>query len=425
MSETRSISLLVCPKDSPVVIQSGYAKIAQYVTPYLMEAGYDVRLHCPVGNAYNTTFWTEPHSKKEFQVWGGGGGAYGEDVIPAHIQSIQRETGKPGFLFFIGDVIALERIPAYCRDNGLLAAAWGAVDWEWPTPRGALERWQPYYRAWSMSHHGHRVLQQDGLKNLMDPLWFGVNPEVWKPLDRSEYPRSMASLGYTEDTFNVFSCFANQYQRKGEYEMFQAVGEFHKRHPEANIRFFALTQVRRDWDLAALVEHLRLQDIVTLSDDYRSLRGMYQEEDVARAMNMADVVLSVGYEGFGFQTIEAQCINKCVIGLDAAATPELLHTGIKIPVEKEFMYQNLLRRALPNGLKLVEALEKAWYLKQEGHKWNGRPWILENLTWDICGKKLVQRMNAIEQSIADEDLHGPPGPGPLALRRSGEEVTAE
>lgn len=410
------ISVLLNPKDSPALVASGYGKIAQYVAPMLMDLGYDVRLHCRIGHEYSTINWVEPLSGRELQIWSGGDGPYGENLTIPHLQRLSKETQKPGTLLFIGDVLALNQIPKFCQDGHVAAATWGAADWESPTPKWATDKFRPFNKAWSMSHHGHRVLQEAGLQNLLEPLWFGCNTDVWKPEDRGAFPTMMESMGYREDTFNVFSAFANQYQRKGEYEMFLSIAEFHRRHPEANIRFFVFSQIRRDWDLVALAEHLGIRDLVRFSDDYTHIMGEYTERDVAQMMNCSDAVLSLGYEGFGFQTIEAQALNKPVIGFGAAATPELLGpgNGILVAPAKEFMIPNMIRRLLPSEAGVVEALEELWRTKDDARWKNGRKWILENLTWKHTMAGLKDRMKSFEDSLAEDGQLGPPAPGALA-----------
>jgi glycosyltransferase involved in cell wall biosynthesis len=414
MSDESRISLLVNPKDCSALVHSSYAKLAQYVAPALMDR-YDVRLHTTVGFQMNTLTWTEPHSKKTLEFWSGGSGAYGEDIIPLHLRALQQETKKPSVLMFIGDTIALDQVPKWARSREIPAVAWSAIDWEWPTPKWALEKLGSFLRLWPMSRHGHNVLTQDHLPNLGPPLWLGCNTDIWKPDDRSKYPQVMQSMGFRDDTFNVISVFANQWLRKGEYEMLAALGDFHRQHPEAKIRFFGLTQVRREWDLAALSEHLGIQDIVRWSDDYSHVMGKYPEEDVAMMVNAADCVMSLGYEGFGFQTIEAMALNKPVIGLNAGATPELLRTGILVPPAKDYMFTNMIRRVLPDGPKVVEALWHVYQNRDDKRRWSGgRQWVLDNFTWKIANEAVLGQLRDLEQRIADEDLLGMGAPGPLA-----------
>lgn len=423
MDET-TVSILLNGKDNPALVPSGYGKILQYVAPLLMDMGYDVRLHCAVGHQHGTIDWEEPHSKRLLQIWSGGSGAYGEDITQLHLNRLTQETKKPGVSLFIGDVIALNQLPQMCRDGQLAGAAWGAVDWEHPTPRYIADKFSAFNHVWSMSKHGQRVLEEGGVRNQLPAVWFGVNPEIWKPEDRSNYPKIMESMGFQEDTFNVFSCFANQYQRKGEYEMFMALAEFHRRHPEAKVRFFAMTQVRRDWDLVALAETLGIRDIVRFSDDYTHVMSEYREEDMAKMMNAADCVLSIGYEGFGFQTIEAQALNKPVIGFQAAATPELLKAGIMVPPAKDYMQPSLIRRFLPDETGVVTALEEIWRTKDDKKRWShGRPWVLDNLTWAHTAKGLKANMRRLEQTITDQGLSGPAPPGALALERAKHQRT--
>lgn len=420
------------PKDNPVLIPSGYGKVAQYVPHYLQDAGWEVRLHCRIGHEMNVVEWVEPHSGNKYEIWSGGDGMYGESVVPSHVAKLSEVAKKPAHVLFCGDVAGLGPLCDWLGRHEVIGSAWCAVDWEYPTPKHALDRHKTFFRTFPFSHHGHRVLVQDGLQNVLDPVWFGVNPKIWHPYDPSEYPkdapydRVMESMGFRRDGFNVFSAFANQFQRKGEYEMMYALREFNRRHPEAKIRFFAFTQVRRDWDLPALAEHMGVKDIVRWSDDYKHIMGAYPEQDVALMMNASDVVLSMGYEGFGLQTCEAQALGKPVIGFNAGATPELLKAGILVPSRKDIMWSPMFRRPLPDEDRLVDALEEMWLAKQEGRKWdNGRKWVHGNLTWDHTGKALVERLEAIEQALADEEIFGPPPPGPLAQRMAKEQVVVE
>ncbi len=417
----RPFNVLLCPKDSPALIPSGYGKIARYVAPILMDLGYEVRLHCPVGHVHGAMHWTDPRTGRDMEIWTGGEGPYGENIIPAHLQRLSATNRKPTITLFIGDTIALNALPQLMREGHVVGAAWSAVDWESPTPQFAKDRLAPWLRTWSMSQHGHRVLERDGVTNLLPPLWFGVDTELWKPQDRGTLPNVMASMGFRDDTFNVFSCFANQYQRKSEYEMFLAVSEFAKRHPDAKTRFFCMTQVKRDWDLMGLADTLGIREFTTFSSDYAHIMGDYEEEDVAAMMNVSDCVLSLGYEGFGFQTVEAQALNKPVIGFDAAATPELLQSGLLVPPIKEYMLPQMLRRLLPDEEGIVQALEEVWRSKGDTQRWSkGRRWVQNTLTWNHCAKGLGDRLDALDRVLEDDLVFGPAPPGPIARQRAAE-----
>lgn len=425
----RSLSLLVHGKDSPIFVQTGYGKLLQYVSPLLQDANWITRLHCPVGQPYGEAVWREPRSGKEIIVWGGGEGTYGENIVPAHMARLKEQSGgKDPMLLFIGDLVGLDRIIQWNKSDRLLSAAWCAVDWESPTPDWMLDKTNSFYRAWSMSRFGHEVLKQDGAKNLLDPVWLGVNPDVFKPMDKSQFPDLFESMGYSDDGFNVFSCFANQHMRKSEYEMLSAIGEFHKWHPEAKIHFYGLTQVRRDWDFAATTKHLGLEGLVSWSDDYAQHMQEYTEEEVAAMINCADACLSLGYEGFGLHTIEAQSCAKPVIGFGAAATTELIKggAGLLVPPERDFMHQNNIRRLFINKEMLVTALEKAYDLRKDRQRWDkGRRFVLQNATWRHTGEALVKNLEAIEQSVADEELLGPLPPGPHAKELAEQQVVLE
>lgn len=428
MTESRSVSILAHTKDSPALVASGYARLGQYTAPALMDAGYDVKLFCPVGHQSSTIQWEEPHSKRVLDIWSLGNGSYGEDIVPAHLANLERLTGKPGILLFAGDVIALDHIIRLNRERQITSVAWGAVDWEWPSPQHARDKWSSFYRAWPMSHHGCSVLGRDRLSNLLEHVWLGVNTDLWKPIDRSQLADTMREMGYREDGFNVFSCFANQFQRKGEAPMLLAIREFHRRHPEAKIHFYGMTQVRRDWDFAATTDYLGIRDLVSWSDDYRHHMGWYPEEDIARMMNCSDLVLSLGYEGFGLQTVEAQSLGKMVIGLNAAATPELLQSGFLVePADEAQLAPALIARRLPTTQKVLEALEHAYEVHRSG-QWRGdaaRRWVVENATWAHTGRALVQRLESVEQSLADEEFLPPLGPGPKGVELGNQEVLVE
>lgn len=426
MTDTPSLSILFANKDNPALTLSGYAKIAQEIVPRLMDAGYEVKLHCTVGHQHGTLQWVEPKSGRTLDVWSGGSGPYGEDIVPLHMSRMQELTGKPALVLFVGDAVALGALPDMVRKRQLLGAAWSAVDWESPMPAAAMDRLSGWLRLWSMSQHGDRVLREAGAKNLLPPVWLGCDTQVFRPAQGDPDPQIMERMGFARDTFNVFSCFANQYERKGEYEMLSAIGEFHKRHPEAKIRFFGVTQVRRDWDLAALSQHLGLQKIVRFSDDYEFTMGDVSEEDVASMFRACDAVLHLGYEGFGLQALEAQATGKPVIGFDAGATPEILAHGVLVPPARDKMLQNLLRRPILDGPKVVEALEWVYERRADRARWEaGRRWVEANATWDHSARGLIANLRSVEQAVADEDLLGPPEPGPEAVERMRQRIEVE
>ena len=105
--------------------------------------------------------------------------------------------------------------------------------------------------------------------------------------------------------------------------------------------------------MSPFVEGLGLDDAVWFSPQRVTvewLAGWYRS---------LDVLLSIGNEGFGLPTVEAQACGVPVIGLAAAATSELVRSGMQVGGQEWWNYAHQAWWVTPDVGQVAAQLRKA------------------------------------------------------------------
>jgi glycosyltransferase involved in cell wall biosynthesis len=132
---------------------------------------------------------------------------------------------------------------------------------------------------------------------------------------------------------------------------------------------------------------------------------------------LADCVINAGLEGFGYSTIQAQAVGTPVIGLNAAATTNLLETGILVPPYSEVLTPNLLTKADPHPTHIMQALERVYQTPRSDFS-KGPKFVQDNFAWPLIfekWKKLFAEVDVELDRRCMKTKKYPPHPSERAL----------
>jgi len=401
----RKLSILIHPKDNPFTIGSGYGIWGKYISRGLKDAGWDVAVYAPVGTKYNILTFDG------IDVYPGTSEDFGENLVERHLNKLRSETGKEPVLLQICDVWPLNIIPKLAREGKIRWIVTPAIDWYSPTPKYILDKLVSArvvvpWCGWSES-----MLKEEGLNNVAPFIPLGVNTSIFKPINKEEYPNTMKSLGFEEDSFNIVIVAANQYMRKPFYEWFIGIKMFIDEHPDVKVRLYvhSLTHTPGGYNLGELAKYCEIDKITRTSDDYAAICGEYTEEVMARIYGVADVVLMGGFEGFGLPIIESQACGTPVIALNAGCSIELLKSGILVPPKGTFCPPNLTVKSLPHEKGIADALDIIHNSPRS--RWSkGVEWVRERYDWRIIIKKWVELLEKFEEDMVKRCEFGAPEP---------------
>jgi len=196
----------------------------------------------------------------------------------------------------------------------------------------------------------------------------GVDTEKFKPTTDREAVRQQFGLGGEPCVLFVGSLIP----RKGLPFLVEAAKKIVKEQKET--KFLIVGEGPMRSQLANSLEAAKL------SGNFKFL-GNLKEEKLTAVYNCADVfALPSIQEGQGIVLLEAQASGKPVVAFDIGGVNEAVRTG-----ESGL----LVKRG--NVDDLVDALLKIISDKALGEKMgaNGRKFVVENFTWDICAQKML------------------------------------
>lgn len=236
----------------------------------------------------------------------------------------------------------------------------------------------------------------------------------------------MRSLGFEEDAFNISIVAANQIGRKAWEPALKGVRLFMEAHPETKVRLYLHThqQLAEGWDMLALASHLGLNDVTRIADQYTLIIGGYSEAQTMLMHALADCVINAGLEGFGYSTIQAQAVGTPVIGLNAAATSNLLECGILVPPYSEMLTPNLLTKAEPHPIHVKQALETVYQTPRADFA-RGVQFVRDNFAWPLIfdkWRKFFAELDAELDRRCMKSKKYPPAPSPRELELAKQEV---
>jgi glycosyltransferase involved in cell wall biosynthesis len=197
----------------------------------------------------------------------------------------------------------------------------------------------------------------------------GVDVEKFKPIQNPTLVKRQFGLGNKPCVLFVGSLIP----RKGLFFLVEAAKRIVKENAET--KFLIVGEGPQKNQLTIALESARL------SGNFKFL-GNLKEDDLSAAYNCADVfVLPSIQEGQGIVLLEAQACGKPVVAFDIGGVNEAAHndeTGLLVDRGSSEELGNALLRLLS---------EKPLREKMGA---NGRRFVTENFTWDICAQKMLK-----------------------------------
>jgi glycogen(starch) synthase len=196
----------------------------------------------------------------------------------------------------------------------------------------------------------------------------GVDPQKFKPLADSAAAKRQFGLGDEPCVLFVGSLIP----RKGLHFLVKAAEKIVKEYMEAKFVIVGEGPLK-SWLLGSL-------EATNLSGNFKFL-GNVKEEMLAAAYNCADLlVLPSIQEGQGIVLLEAEASAKPVVAFDVGGVNEAVRGG-----------ETGLLVKCGNTDDLADAMIRLLSDKNLRQKMgaNGRKFVLEKYTWDICAEKML------------------------------------
>ena len=394
MPETPRI--LFSPKDSPF-INSGYGIITRHLVPRLASHyGKDnILVFAPVFQRDEVRDWDG------VSILPGLGATFGEDVIYEHYVH-----QKCNILLQVGDWSPLRAISQLASENKILWVQYAPMDFL-NFPQWAFDLLRYAHKIVPFTKQAEKAFKSYKLQNVSEAIWIGLDTELWKPLDRKEYPNTMRSLGFTEDSYNLLIVAANQ-SRKYLRETLEGIQHFVQAYPQANTKVYFHTHVAGERRLDMDVQELGLQDIVSFPDPYNLVLGGIDEPQLVVVFNCADLVLDVTMEGFGMSQTQAQSCGVPVVCMSEGGGPELVKWGIEVPSYSIDRSQPLLK-PVPHPAQIATGIETMYLAYREGKRRSDSvsAWARENFSWDVIAEQWIKLIDQVMEERESSCLYIP------------------
>jgi glycosyltransferase involved in cell wall biosynthesis len=155
--------------------------------------------------------------------------------------------------------------------------------------------------------------------------------------------------------------------RKALTQQILAFAEFHKEYPNSHLYMHTcIGNHRGGQDLAPLVLHLGLGDIVHVPNPVKYLAGGYSDSYMATLYSAFDLLSNATMdEGFGVPIIEAQACGTPVVCGEWTAMDELCFTGTAIARGEAEKWWDVTGgfRFLPMVASITDAYEREYEIK--------------------------------------------------------------
>lgn len=407
------MKVLLWSKDHPK-LKSGYGIAGSNLGPGLEGNGHEVVYYCSVGHRGYVDYF------EGIPVLPGNGDAFDEDALRQHYEKLE-----PDVLVSWCDLTPLQKVPKYFGEKSTRHwVAYAPVDYV-DLPEHFLKRAEcpDVFVPFCWEAHD-RLVETYGLENVVEPIYHGLNTDLWRPLDTFQYPKAMSSLGFTESGFNVLIDAANQYSRKAWHEAIEGLAMFREETDlDVNLYIHSHAHVQNGWHLPKLVEKYGLDDTTVIADNYHKAYGLFSEEEMVLMYNCADVALMPGMEGFGWGHIQAQACRTPVVALQAGPAPELVKAGVLVPPKDFEMTPDLLQRPVPNQQGIAAALEA---VAESSSSWEkGERWVREEGPFDWERDVIPawrELLRGFEEDVDERCAWGPPEPCRELRERGGDIV---
>ena len=350
-------------KDSPH-LTSAYSKIADELVLKRLSKHHHTALFCTVGYDFGCVEFGDVVAYPKLQD------EYGEDVVLDHYRDFGADL-----LVTATDVWIFSRLPQLAQQGQLLWSPWCFIDY--PVTQQEKAKLSPALKVVPTSRWLEGQLRGIGLENVSDPIFLGVDHEIFKPwvgdIDSEGKEitkgRLKAGLGFPEDSFAILIVAMNQTYRKAFEEQFHGIQIFRENNPDINVKVYchSIPRVRDGFSLPELALEYDLdyqRGDITFADTYTIIcKGVlgYSEDRMAKIYNACDVLLETTTGASpGMPVLEAQSTGLPIITTDYCCYPEFTFAGYCAKVLKYFRLPSLpwIKKALPDPYAIADCLEK-------------------------------------------------------------------
>ncbi len=373
---TRTKPRILWVSDTPRA-SSGLARVSREILTRVAQAGtFEVACYACFDE-------TVPEDLRElpFRVIPGDH-SYGRETLPEILQEV-----KPDVLVTCGDLWMMEWLAVWPEKEGVQWVAYCM-----PDGRGLPEVWRWVLsradRTVVCSKFGFTLLGAALFRGQIHFIPFGVDPDVFRPLEHRDRLRADAEL---EDKF-VVGCVARNQFRKQIPLLVRAFARFASQRDNALLYLHTDPLDGAGSNLIDLIVRYGIAEKVRITGGAKVTEGV-SDEALCRFYNLLDVfVLPTMGEGFGLPILEAMACGLPVLATDCSAVTELVREHGKLIRVKEWLnvgpYNVELAVAdVGHLVELLEQLHEDPELRGElGSK--GRE-LAEWRTWDRCSQQWI------------------------------------
>jgi len=182
-----------------------------------------------------------------------------------------------------------------------------------------------------------QIYKRDGVDiNKIIPMPIGIDTDMFKPLNKPEYNKSMREILGVKDNEKMILTIGGDVTSKGAQEMMKALAEVDK-------EFKDWKYVCKSWpseNSAAWREHeIELAESLGIKDKIIFVDDQFSQEFMVYLLNAADIYAAPSrIEGFGMIQVEAMSCGKPVISINKMGPSEtIIHnkTGFLAKVSEE------------------------------------------------------------------------------------------
>lgn len=245
------------------------------------------------------------------------------------------------------------------------------------------------------SYFAYNKLSSVGFTNLSDPIYHGVDTEVYTP-NNSPKEELRQALGFRDKQFIITIVAMNKGMRKCIQDQLEGIKIFLDNNPDmvTSTGIYLHTDPGRGdgVNLRELVKELGITDYVRFPEGYSYFQG-WTEEQMSLLYNASDVVLNcTSSEGFGMAIPEAMSCGIPVIATDVMVMKELL-----APVTPELLVKSRSTQWIPiNSLQhlpdvydIAEKIEDVLNTDPEVYRKKLPEYARKTFDWE----KIIQKWN--------------------------------
>lgn len=399
MNKKKKLSVLWYSNSS--VATSGYGKMTKYILAGLQSRGYRVGLSPNFGGTGQGVYTLDG-----YQVYTQGPGLSERETIEHY--------KRQGYdvLVSLYDHWVLKTMSDLVRQNRIIWCPYIPIDMTF-MPHRLGEVLTSATQLIPFSNYGKSFLERAGFKNVYNPIYHGVDCNVYKPFSNPK-EQMRKWLGFDNKSFIITIPKMNKGDRVKISEMLEGISIFLQHNqdviPEVGIYLHTLAQSPQGTDLNQVIKSLGLEQLVRFADPYTYFTG-YSEEEMARVYNASDLTLmATASEGFGISIIESHACGVPVIASDWMTPKELLDPVTpELLVKPKAEYWTLVpsKNFVPDVNDIALKIETVLNENPETYKKKLVPYAKTNFDWGKIIGEWVEFFGFLPSYVDKECLTAP------------------